>query len=92
MIGARLCTLAENNIRLNFDIMNLPEIKKQITKNVVEINDEQLLIWLKGGNPEVEPKIKAKFIAVKHNGDFIGIARNRETFLKNYVPKERRVK
>src|SRR3989338_3755240 len=46
-IGIKLLTLENFNgekegIRLSFDILNMPEIKSQITKNFLEITDEQL--------------------------------------------------
>ena len=92
VIGSRICTTAENSVRINFDMLNLPEIKSQITENIIEITDEQLKEWLKGNNLEIDSKTKARFVIIKHKNDFIGIARNQKNFLKNYVPKERRKK
>src|SRR3989344_4494688 len=100
-IGIKLLTLETFNgekqgIRLSFDILNMPEIKSQITKNFLEITDEQLSTWLKGDNLDLDIKkenkeLKSRFIIIKHNNDFFGIARN-QGFLKNYVPKERRLR
>jgi len=92
VIGSRLCTTSENSVRINFDMMNLPEIKSQITENIIEITDEQLNKWIKGENLDIDSKTDARYIIIKHKNDFIGIARNQEGFLKNYVPKERRVR
>ncbi|MBI2628953.1 hypothetical protein HYW74_02630 [Candidatus Pacearchaeota archaeon] len=100
-IGIKLLTLEtfdgeKDGIRLSFDILNMPEIKSQITKNFIEITDEQLNSWLKGDNLDLDIKqnnkdLNSRFIIIKHNNDFFGIARN-QGFLKNYVPKERRLR
>ena len=92
LIGTKLGSIAEDNFRLSFDIMNLPIIKSQITKNILEINNEELEKWLRGGNIEINPNTENKFIPLKNNEDFFGIARNHKSFLQNYIPKERRLK
>ncbi len=104
-IGIKLLTLEKFNskesLRLSFDILNMPEISSQITKNFIEINQEQLKTWLKGDNiiltkKEIEElkELNSEFIIIKHKDDFFGIAKNQinQGFLKNYVPKERRLR
>lgn len=93
LIGTQLCTLTdENNARLNFDVMNLPIIKSQISKNILNINEIQMKDLLAGKNLEISTEISSPFIPLKINTDFFGIAKNRGTFLQNYVPKEKRMK
>jgi len=91
-IGARLCNIENDEIRLNFDILNIPELKSQINKNIIKITNEQVQKWLKGDNIEMVTDLGGKYIIVQNKGDFIGVARNNKTFIQNYVPKERRVK
>ena len=92
LIGTKLGTIAEDNFRLSFDIMNLPIISSQITKNIIEIDNEMSNKWLRGGNIDIIPNTENKFISIKNNDDFLGIARNHKTYLQNYVPKERKIK
>lgn len=92
LIGARLCTIKDSDTRLNFDIMNLPIIKKQITKNIQIIDDKNVDKWLRGNNLEIQTENKGKFLAIKNKKDFFGIGLNQKDHIKNYVPKERRIK
>ena len=92
LVGTPLCTIKDNDIRLNFDTINLPEIKKQISINILEISDEELEKWIRGNNIEKPVEIDSKFMIIKNKEDFVGTAYNGKTFLKNYIPKERRVK
>ena len=92
LIGTRLCTIDDDDVRLTFDIMNLPIIKKQINKNIFEIHDNEVENRLRGNNIEIETKHDNKFLAIKHKKDFLGIGMNQRDHIKNYVPKERRIK
>ena len=92
LIGTPLCTIKNEDIRLNFDTLNIPLIKSQISKNEIELSDEEIKKWIRGENIEKDIENKSKFIIVKNNKDYIGSGYNGKTFLKNYVPKERRVK
>ena len=92
LIGTRLCTIDDDDVRLTFDVMNLQIIKKKINKNIFEIPDNEVEKWLRGNNIEIETKSKEKFLAIKHKKDFLGIGVNQRDHIKNYVPKERRIK
>ena len=53
IVGLQLCTVIDDEVRLNFDAINLPEIKNEIikeNKNIFEVNEEQIKIWLNGDN------------------------------------------
>lgn len=92
LVGMPLCSIIEEDSRINFDALNLPIIKNQIKENFIEISEEELIKWIKGNNIDKESNLKAQFVIIKHNNDFFGIASNRKTFLQNYIPKERRVR
>jgi NOL1/NOP2/fmu family ribosome biogenesis protein len=47
---------------------------------------------MKGNNLQIETEGKKRFIAIKHKNDFLGVGRVQGTFIKNYVPKERRIR
>src|SRR3989344_7252886 len=75
LVGTPLCTIKDNDIILSFDTINIPEIKKQITENIIEINDEELEKWLRGNNIERADslsKINAKFMIIKNKEDYVG--------------------
>ncbi len=92
LLGAKLCTLTNDGARLNFDFLNMPQIKSQITKNTLEIQESEISKWFKGGNLDIKPESEDKFIIIKHKEDLLGIAHNRNHFLHNYLPKETRLK
>ncbi len=94
LVGTQLFTLVDNDnhARLNFDVMNLPVLKTQISKNILNINEVQLKELLSGKNLEVSSPFNSPFIPLKLNNDFFGIAKNRGDFLQNYLPKEKRMK
>ena len=94
LIGTQLCTLVDNDqhVRLNFDVMNLPVLKAQISKNILEINEKQKIDLLNGKNLEMPSPFKSPFLVLKLENDFFGIAKNRDSFLQNYLPKEKRMK
>ena len=91
LIGSRLCTIDDEDVRLNIDLMNLPEIKKQITENIFKLEDKYIDAWLRGNNLEIPVELKGKFIAIKNGKDFLGMGRNQKVNIHNYVPKERRI-
>lgn len=92
VIGTRLVNMDQEDIRISFDTINIPKIKEQITKNIQEITEEQAEQWLKGEDLQIEPKTKARYIVIKHKKDILGVGRNHTTYIKNYVPKERRIR
>ena len=92
IIGAKLCKIEDNKLRLNFDITNLPEISSQIKDNIIELTDEQAKKYMKGENIEMQIKSDANYLIIKHKGNFLGSGKNNKTFIQNYVPKERRIK
>jgi NOL1/NOP2/fmu family ribosome biogenesis protein len=52
LIGTYLINKKDTQLRLAFDAITLKEIKNQITKNIVEINEQQLQLWLRGHDLE----------------------------------------
>ncbi len=92
LIGTKLCTITEEGIRLNFDLINLPEIKSQISKNIIDLNEDEAKKWMRGEDLKIDTKTKEKFLVVKKAEDLLGIGKVYREILKNYIPKERRIK
>ncbi|HRZ85155.1 MAG TPA: hypothetical protein P5277_00060 [Candidatus Paceibacterota bacterium] len=94
LVGMQLCTIVDDGIRINFDAINLPVVKDQINQNIVEISDEQIEKWMNGKDIEYDEdklnKINKTFLVIKQGNDFLGIGKNKKTYIQNYVPKERR--
>ena len=78
-----------NEIRLTIEGAQL--IGKNAKKNVIELNDKEARLWLKGH--DIEKKVKAKgFVILKHNTDYLGTGRYKDNKIFNFVPKTRRIK
>ncbi len=73
---------------MNFDALAL--FKDQITKNIIEINEEQLEKWIRGYDLEIQTE--RGIVILQHNNDLVGLGRSNEEKVFNYVPKERKVK
>ena len=78
----------ERSLRLSLDATQI--LKEQITKNIVEITNEELESWLRGKNLEI---IKDGGVhVIKCGDDFIGCGISDGKKLINHVPKERRIR
>jgi len=88
--GIGIYLLKKENVewRLSFDALHL--LKEQITKNVFEINEQQLNEWIRGNDLDIQAS--AGILVISYKGDFIGSAKSSGNKLLNYVPKERRLK
>lgn len=78
----------ERKLRLSFDAVSL--FKEQINKNVVEINNEELELWMKGN--EINKEASEGVVVIKHEDDYLGAGVSTGSRIFNYVPKERRVR
>jgi NOL1/NOP2/fmu family ribosome biogenesis protein len=87
-IGAYLLRKEGVEWRLSFDALHL--LKEQITKNIFEINEQQLNEWIRGNDLDIQAP--AGILVISYKGDFIGSAKSTGTKLLNYVPKERRLR
>jgi NOL1/NOP2/fmu family ribosome biogenesis protein len=78
----------ESGFRLSFDATQI--LKNQITKNIIEINDEQYEKWIRGH--DLELNMPQGTYIIKYGHDFLGCGRSNGTVMFNYVPKDRRLK
>jgi NOL1/NOP2/fmu family ribosome biogenesis protein len=75
-------------IRLSFDATQV--LKDQITKNIVDIDEKQFQMWIRGYDLEI--KMPRGVYVIRHKGDFLGCGKSNEEKIFNHVPKERRIK
>ncbi|MDP1695467.1 MAG: hypothetical protein Q8L29_00980 [archaeon] len=78
----------EHDLRLSLDAATI--LKNQITKNILEINDEQFYKWIRGYDLQVESP-QGTYV-IKYKNDFIGCGKSNGKIIFNYVPKDRRIK
>jgi len=77
-----------NEIRLTLDGVQL--LKNQITKNIIELNDNQANEWFKGLDLDIKTEYGWKIL--KHNSELIGCGKSTGEKITNFMPKERRIK
>ncbi|MBS3065730.1 hypothetical protein J4229_01655 [Candidatus Pacearchaeota archaeon] len=87
-VGIYFLKKEETGLRLSFEALML--LKEQITKNVLDIDESQMNLWIRGN--DLEANIPQGVYAIRFNGDFFGCGKSNGTKLFNYVPKERRIK
>ena len=68
IVGLYIASSRDSEIRLSMDGLHL--LKEQISKNILEINDEQLQLWLRGSDLPIQAEKGT--LAIKYKGDFIG--------------------
>ena len=88
-IGTYLFKIQPDGLRLSLDACQI--FSNQITKNIIKINDNQALEWLKGKDIDVHEPGK-RFVVLENNNTLIGCGKLIENIVKNFVPKERRIK
>ncbi len=81
--------LPTGEIRLSIEGTQI--FKNQITKNIFEINYEQLEKWMQGEELNLQAGLKG-IIIIKYNEDFIGCGKASENKIGNFIPKSRRLK
>ena len=65
--------------------------KTQITKNIVEVNKEEMENWMHGSEILKKTGIKG-FVIIKYKNDMLGCGKASEEKITNFIPKSRRLK
>jgi len=87
IIGDYLISKKDQDPRISFDAIQL----FKITKNITEINNNQLQKWLRGYDLNI-PNIPRGITILKYKEDLVGIGKSNTEKIFNYVPKERKLK
>lgn len=74
-----------------FSIEGSQIFKNQVTKNIVELNKEEMTEWMHGREVQKETGIKG-FVMIKYQNDFIGCGKASAEKITNFIPKSRRLK
>ena len=88
-IGLYFGELRNNELRLSIEGSQMIGLKAK--KNVVELNKEQAMQWLKGQDINIKGDCKG-FVILKHENDFLGTGKYKNGKVLNFVPKARRIK
>jgi len=85
--GLYFGTLEESGIRLSIEGSFL--VGKLAKRNVVELDDEMAKRWMSGGDLELPVR---GYVILKWRNFFLGCGKGNGKVVKNYVPKERRIR
>lgn len=89
LIGLYFAKIEKTGVRLSIEGAQI--IGHRSTKNVVELDEEQMNDWIRGKDLDYEAYVEG-FVIVKHKTDFFGVGTYKDGKILNYVPKERRIK
>lgn len=78
----------EHDLRLSFDTPLL--LKDQIKKNILEINEKDFHLWIRGNDLDI--KVPQGTYIIKFGEDFFGCGKSNGEKIFNYVPKDRRLR
>ncbi len=88
-LGIYLFRPDENrSVRLGFDASII--FGKQISKNIIDLNEEQFNLWIRGNNLSLV--VQKGMYVVRFGSDFLGCGVSDGEKLINFVPKERRIR
>ena len=93
-LGMYFGELYKDSLRLSIEGCQL--IGPRSTKNIIELNKDQMIEWIKGGDIDYE-EIGRDFVIVKYTDntnrqtDYLGSGRYKDGKIINYVSKSRRL-
>ena len=77
--------------KMRLSIEGTQILQSQITKNIFELNDEEMQQWMQGEDLQIKTG-KRDFLIMKYSNDFMGTGKASEDKISNYIPKSRRLK
>ena len=89
-LGLYFGELRHDQLRLSIEGSQL--VGHHSTKNVLDLNPEQLRQWLAGEDLETKEQESCNsFVIVRNSEDFFGCGKMKEGTLLNFLPKSRRL-
>ena len=67
-------------------------LKDEITKNVVELSNEEVKLLVRGLDVEKDLNVEHSTIVIKRDDDYIGLGLYKDGKIKSLIPKSRRIK
>ena len=87
-LGMYFAQVKDGELRLTIEGSQI--IGPLAKKRVLEIDDKQLQLWMRGYDVDIEGSEKGFFI-VKHKKDYLGSGKLKNGNLINHIPKIRRI-
>ncbi|MDP2926351.1 MAG: hypothetical protein Q8N99_08290 [Nanoarchaeota archaeon] len=87
-VGLYFAKWEREELRLTLDGIQI--LKNQITKNILELVDEQTQEWMKGNDLDI--KTDKGWYILRNNNEFLGCGKSTGEKISNFIPKERRIK
>jgi len=88
-VGIYFGKFMDNKVRLSIE--GVHALKSQITKNIFELDDEQLDLWMKGNELNIKTG-KHDFLIMKYKDNFVGCGKASAEKITNFIPKNRRLR
>jgi len=88
-IGIYFAKEFEGEYRLSIEATQI--LKDQITKNIIELDEEQKETWMMGHELLMKTDKKG-FVIMKYKDDMLGTGKASEEKIANFIPKSRRLK
>src|SRR3989344_3930731 len=88
IIGMYMFNQKDDDLRINFDA--LPLFKAQISKSILQLNEQQFESWIRGQDLDLQSKSGTYILSYKE--DLVGIGKSNGIKIFNYIPKERKLK
>jgi len=80
----------DGQLRISHDAVSL--FKDKITKNIIEINEEQADKFLHGEDIYIDDQETKSIVVLKFQDNLVGSGKLSQGRITNFVPKERRLK
>ncbi|MDA3836601.1 MAG: hypothetical protein PF542_03180 [Nanoarchaeota archaeon] len=87
--GTYIAKDMEDAFRLSIEGSQI--FKNQITKNIVELNEEEMDTWMHGSEVLKKTGLKG-YVVMKYKNDMLGCGKASEQKITNFIPKSRRLK
>ena len=88
-VGTYFAKIDQGGIRLSIEGSQI--LKDQIKKNIFELNEEQLDLWMGGNQIDISTG-KRGFLIMKYKDNFLGSGKASAEKIGNFIPKSRRLK
>ena len=87
-LGLYIAEVKNEQLRLSIEGSQL--IGPTATKNVCELDREQLKEWFQGHDLKIEGEYSG-FVILKYENDYVGSGKYKDKLILNFVPKARRL-
>lgn len=81
----------ETNQGVRLSIEGSQILKDQITKNIIELNEDEMQTWMMGHELLKKTGING-FVIIKYEEEMLGTGKASEEKITNFIPKSRRLK